>query len=137
MLRVRKEWFATTILIFGFAAACDSEQKPKANAPAAAEEEGQDDGKPGKKKPKPKPSPTIDDCDKTSSSSSSSLKLDQDPEGFALSATKPSYTGEIKGLIDSYCVACHREGKADGGVKLDTYDNAKLKASASNTSDHL
>jgi mono/diheme cytochrome c family protein len=40
----------------------------------------------------------------------------------------PSYTRDIKPLLENYCVHCHKPGKAKAGVDLSTY-TAMLRGS--------
>jgi mono/diheme cytochrome c family protein len=44
------------------------------------------------------------------------------------SGTTPTYTGQVKTLLDSSCVVCHTGSNAPKGVRLDTYAQASTNA---------
>lgn len=45
--------------------------------------------------------------------------------------TVTSYIRDIKPIMEQYCVACHRAGRADDGVAVDTYEQLVLNYNAS------
>jgi hypothetical protein len=60
---------------------------------------------------------------------------DADETGVDFSATAQAlitYTSDIKDLLDTNCVGCHKAGHASGGIQLDTYTTAKSNANAAN-----
>ena len=44
--------------------------------------------------------------------------------------TTPTYTGQVKSLLDSSCVVCHTGANAPKSIRLDTYANASKNAAA-------
>lgn len=42
--------------------------------------------------------------------------------------TNPTYTANIKAIIDANCVSCHRSGGENSGVLLQTYAQVSAKA---------
>lgn len=44
-------------------------------------------------------------------------------ECTAISAT---YSADILPIMESHCIRCHRNGRADGGVNLEGYNNVKI-----------
>ena len=51
------------------------------------------------------------------------------PGGGGGTADKPTYTTNIKPIIDNNCVSCHSPGGENSNVPLQTYDQVKAKAS--------
>lgn len=43
--------------------------------------------------------------------------------------TNPTYTSNIKSIIDSYCVSCHAPGGENSAVPLQTYAQVSAKSS--------
>ena len=54
------------------------------------------------------------------------------PDGGG-STTNPTYTANIKSIIDGNCVSCHKPGGENSSVPLQTYDQVKAKASVIKT----
>ncbi|MBI5375097.1 MAG: c-type cytochrome [Candidatus Schekmanbacteria bacterium] len=45
----------------------------------------------------------------------------------------PTYDADIKSILSSYCISCHKGASPSAGVKLDTYADAVANASAMKT----
>ena len=50
------------------------------------------------------------------------------PPGGGGTVTNPTYTANIKAIIDANCVSCHRPGGENSGVPLETYAQVSAKA---------
>ncbi len=48
-------------------------------------------------------------------------------------AAAPTYTAQIKALLDGNCTGCHSTASPSHGIALDTYATAKANASAANS----
>jgi len=48
-------------------------------------------------------------------------------------AAAPTYTAEVKALLDGNCIGCHSTASPSHGIALDTYATAKANASSANS----
>jgi mono/diheme cytochrome c family protein len=51
----------------------------------------------------------------------------------ATTGTQVTYINDIKALLDTNCIVCHKASNASGGVKLDTYADAKANGATANS----
>ena len=59
-----------------------------------------------------------------------SCSKDDDPVNGTCSGVTPSYTADIKPIIDSNCMTCHNGTQSESGIDLSTFNGVKSMADA-------